>query len=262
MGQAISKLHRHGSVDRSWSCGNTKDLPSGSRFFLIRLGREPKGIVGSGVTKSTPEYGPHWDPEKSSKGKKALYVKIRFDALAAEPLITWTELQKRPLSAGHWGIQASGVRLPNHVANFLEKVWAQRTGHDAPFLAEEIDPKGTYPEGTKKTIIVNGYERSPSARAACVAHHGTQCRVCETVLEERYGKIATGFIHIHHIVPISKLGKGYQVNPINDLAPVCPTCHAVMHLRTPPLSITEARQLLVDAQRKRRLTTGSRGRWR
>lgn len=262
MGQAISNLHRRGSVDDSWSCGNTKDLPSGSRFFLIRLGREPKGIVGSGVTRSNPAYGHHWDPEKSRKGKKALYVDIRFDALAAEPLITWSELQKPPLSATHWGIQASGVRLTDHVADALEKVWSQRTGHEAPFSADEIDPNNTYPEGTKKTIVVNGYERSPSARAACVAHHGTQCKVCETVLQEVYGKIATGFIHVHHIVPVSKLGKGYQVNPIKDLVPVCPTCHAVMHLRTPPLSITEARQLLADTQRKRRLTPGSRRRRR
>jgi 5-methylcytosine-specific restriction protein A len=31
-----------------WSCGNTKQIETGDRGFLIRLGVEPKGIVGSG----------------------------------------------------------------------------------------------------------------------------------------------------------------------------------------------------------------------
>jgi len=36
---------------------------------------------------------------------------------------------------------------------------------------------------------------------------------------------------VHHLVPISKIGKKYRVDPIKDLRPVCPNCHAVIHLK-------------------------------
>jgi 5-methylcytosine-specific restriction enzyme A len=35
-------------VTGRWSCGNTKKIQKGDRVFLIRLGVEPKGIMGSG----------------------------------------------------------------------------------------------------------------------------------------------------------------------------------------------------------------------
>ena len=243
LGKKIEKLHKVGYVDDRWSSGNTKDLPSGSRFFLIRLGRAPKGIVGSGVTTSEPDYDRHWDSAKARRGNKALYVDVRFDFLSTEPLIAWEELQVPPFSSVHWGIQASGVRIIPRVADALERVWGQRTGGDSPFSPDEIDARLAYPEGAKKTVMVNAYERKPQARAACIAHYGTQCRICGTVLEERYGKIAAGFIHVHHVIPLSKVEKEYKVNPIKDLVPVCPTCHAIIHLRTPPLSVDEVRKL-------------------
>ena len=47
--QEIEQVGMTGRADSTWSTGNRKNLPIGSRFFLIRLGTEPKGIMGSGV---------------------------------------------------------------------------------------------------------------------------------------------------------------------------------------------------------------------
>jgi 5-methylcytosine-specific restriction protein A len=60
---------------------------------------------------------------------------------------------------------------------------------------------------------------------------------------ERYGETMKDFIHVHHLVPLSDVGMTYQVDPIADLRPVCPNCHAVIHSVDPPLSIEEARAL-------------------
>jgi 5-methylcytosine-specific restriction protein A len=49
---------------------------------------------------------------------------------------------------------------------------------------------------------------------------------------------------VHHIVPIAKVGKQYRLNPITDLRPVCPNCHAVIHRSEPPFSIEEVKQML------------------
>ncbi len=240
----VLKVAATGSAEDSWSCGNRKDLPIGSRHFLIRLGKEPRGIVGSGQTTTDPEVGPHWDAALARQGKEALYVDLKFDFLSKEPLIAWDELHERPYSSVSWGIQASGVLIPDSVANELEQLWKRRTGGLDPILPEEIPPNETYAEGTRRNVVLNAYERNPQARAACIAHFGHRCAVCDMLMEERYGPIVAEFIHVHHTVPLAEVGKGYRVNPKKDLRPVCPNCHAVIHRRKPPLTIAAARRLI------------------
>lgn len=84
-------------------------------------------------------------------------------------------------------------------------------------------------EGLKKQITVNKYERSSIARKKCIDHHGINCSVCNINFLETYGSIGKDFIHVHHLIPISQIGKEYKVDYINDLIPVCPNCHAMLH---------------------------------
>jgi len=43
------------------------------------------------------------------------------------------------------------------------------------------------------------------------------------------GEIGNEFIHVHHLTPIHKIGKEYKVDYKNDLIPVCPNCHSMLH---------------------------------
>lgn len=104
---------------------------------------------------------------------------------------------------------------------------------------EELSPSQTYTEGTAKSVLVNAYERSPIARQACLAHYGLSCSVCQMNFEKQYGAIGHGFIQVHHLKPLSTIKAAYQVDPIADLRPVCPNCHAMLHRREPPYSIAE-----------------------
>ncbi|MCW5554000.1 MAG: HNH endonuclease [Verrucomicrobiae bacterium] len=104
---------------------------------------------------------------------------------------------------------------------------------------EEIAQPSLYFEGATRTIAINAYERNAAAREACVAHYGANCAVCGFNFGDTYGKIANGFIHVHHLIPLASVKKGYQINPIKDLRPVCPNCHAVLHMQTPPFAIQE-----------------------
>lgn len=63
----------------------------------------------------------------------------------------------------------------------------------------------------------------------CIEKYGCKCVVCGLEFEKMYGKIGRGFIHIHHKVPISSIGKTYKVNYDDDLVPVCPNCHSMLH---------------------------------
>jgi predicted HNH restriction endonuclease len=80
----------------------------------------------------------------------------------------------------------------------------------------------TYYEGATKHITVNVYERSAKARRACIARYGVACFVCGFNFKSVYGDAGDGFIHVHHLKPLSEVGEEYVLNPVEDLRPVCP----------------------------------------
>ncbi|MGA2217681.1 MAG: HNH endonuclease [Terracidiphilus sp.] len=125
---------------------------------------------------------------------------------------------------------------------------ASKSAHRVPLqhslLPEEISDPETFPEGGRKSIIVNGYERNLRARKVCIKHFGPLCSVCGFDFVMRYGALGKGFIHVHHIVKISAIGKRYKVDPKKDLRPVCPNCHAMLHRKSPMLGIEELKKLL------------------
>lgn len=129
--QAITEVAETGHHETEWTCGNTRNLPAGSRFYLIRLGQEPKGLVGSGTILTDPSEGVHW-----ASGKTAQKVRVRFDRLARTPFISRRELSNAPFDAMHWDIQASGVRVKEAVAHELAQAWLER--RDATDVANVV----------------------------------------------------------------------------------------------------------------------------
>lgn len=109
---------------------------------------------------------------------------------------------------------------------------------------EEIPPDQVYIEGAARQIMVNAYERDPKARSKCIDTYGYSCQICKFNFVSRYGPDMEGFIHVHHIRPLSEIRAAYVVDPVVDLRPVCPNCHAVIHSRMPAYTIAEVQALL------------------
>lgn len=105
------------------------------------------------------------------------------------------------------------------------------------------DVSETFYEGAVKQIKVNKYERSKTARDKCIDHYGCKCSVCTMDFKTVYGEIGEDYIHVHHITPLSEIGERYKLDPIKDLRPVCPNCHAMLHRQKPSLSIEELKAL-------------------
>jgi predicted HNH restriction endonuclease len=61
-----------------------------------------------------------------------------------------------------------------------------------------------------------------------------------------YGSIAQGFIHVHHLRPVSEITGAYEVDPVADLRPVCPNCHAIVHIGGETRTIEEVRELIEE----------------
>lgn len=127
-------------------------------------------------------------------------------------------------------------------------VCAYASGAEAATRAQtypEIAPSsGTFPEGARMTVTVNAYERNAAARAACIAHHGVGCSVCGMNFEETYGPAGKGLIHVHHLRALASVGAAYEVDPVADLRPVCPNCHAMIHRGDPMHSIQAIQAML------------------
>jgi 5-methylcytosine-specific restriction protein A len=111
-------------------------------------------------------------------------------------------------------------------------------------LAEELTELEEFVEGAQIKVTINAYERNMKARAACIAHHGCKCAVCGFDFVEAFGLLGEGFIHVHHLKPIGQIGRKYRIDPINDLKPVCPNCHAMIHRAKPALTIQRLRNHL------------------
>lgn len=105
-------------------------------------------------------------------------------------------------------------------------------------------------EAETRQVTRNLKERNPIARQKCIDHYlrlndgRLACVACDLDFAERYGALGNGFIHIHHLDPIADATGPRHVIPEKDLVPVCPNCHAMIHRKSPPLTIAKIRSVL------------------
>jgi len=242
----IEELKTSGRVTLKWSCRSHKSIQIGDRAFIARVGSSPKGIMGSGRVVSEPFLSKHW----SGEDKDVPRVLIEFDVLLnpqLDPILTLDLLDTGNLGRQMWTPQSSGISIKPEVVGELEREWFEfLRSQNFRFnpLLEVADDSKTFVEGSTSQVLQTRYERNIYARDACLRHHGYTCKVCELNFEETYGSIGYKFIHVHHLTPVSTIGKEYVVNPVDDLRPVCPNCHAMLHRQSPPLTIEELKQIM------------------
>jgi len=133
---------------------------------------------------------------------------------------------------------------PEVRAAAFEIGWLERHEFMGP---EEVQDVRSAPEGAVRTILVNRFERDPDLRQACIQYYGARCVVCSIDMGGAYGDHAMGFVHVHHLVSLAEMQGACDVDPIRDLRPLCPNCHAVAHLRKPPFTIEQLRAMRAKA---------------
>lgn len=154
----IAEINLHGFCNGTWSAGVTKKIKTDDRFFLMRLGKSPRGIMASGRVTSDVFQDVHWADES----KAALYVDVHFDTiididrLAIFPIEL---LQSGEIySEVNWTPQASGMSIPDDVAKHLEDDWAKFLNSPESLLqveyTDKIDDMKTSPENKIKPVDV------------------------------------------------------------------------------------------------------------
>jgi len=189
-------------------------------------------------------YG-HFDVEdkvQPNDTDRKAYPRVKFVYLVRKSTLysTPVPLSRLSITKIHYGrkMTESEFRELQRLAGGMAEAY------NVLLITEELLPSNTYLEGAVRTISVNAYERNREARSKCIEHHGWACAVCEYDMAELYGELGEGVIHVHHLRELASLGEEYEVDPIQDLRPVCPNCHAILHTSTPAMAIEKLRAVL------------------
>jgi 5-methylcytosine-specific restriction protein A len=135
------------------------------------------------------------------------------------------------------------------IKDYLNKVLTALKTSDKKYFETKNDEKldeNIFREGSKITIEINKYERNVKAKKKCIEHFGRICAVCEFKDYIKFGS-EISVIEVHHKTPISQYSQEYEINPIEDLIPLCPNCHRAIHSKIPAYSIDELKEIIKTA---------------
>ena len=217
----------------AFSFGRTQTLPDPRRLWP-KVVRFNQWVRTSGkLLKDFSMW--HYDPSKDKMSDEDPPDEISEELLDAEAFVfLGKEISQSKVDADRI-LHDFDILYPLY--QFVES----ETATKAPTLRlpEEIEESSAHREGNVEKILVNRYERDPHARKECIQHYGAICVLCNFDFAAKYGPVMDGFIHVHHVKQLAKLGPDYQVDPIRDLRPVCPNCHAVLHSKEPCYSLDQ-----------------------
>ena len=111
-------------INDSWACISSKPQ-IGDEVFLLKLGEEPRGIIGHGKVVREQYEKEHYNSEKAAQGKKNKAIDVEFDRLLDydhEKIILQSELTDK-CGEQHWSPQGSGIEIKQEVLPALHKMW-------------------------------------------------------------------------------------------------------------------------------------------
>lgn len=208
------------------------------------------------------------DMARANKEKKKLFSRYAELFLRKKAKVDFyiNESKEDPTDNSHWPeewnnyrcrISKSPVVCEEEELDFADTVadWAGMAA--GMFLSllnviqiEENQDIELTPEGGQSKMLVNKYERNPINRELCLSANGYTCKICGFDFEKFYGHIGEHFIHVHHIIPVSEMGHEYMIDPVNDMIPVCPNCHNMLHRCKPVLLPDELKDMIKSAHKE------------
>lgn len=223
-----------------WDISGCPDLEPGSDAWFLLAGTGTGGVTGHGVIVSYP-YG--LADELSEPGITLVDLDIDLLLPLGEP-VPLSELAG--LEGAGAGTGADVTVLPSGPADALRAAWAARIGAVPSRPASPASPvPGTLPQHALRWSLANRYENDPDAARICLVHHGPVCSACGFDFAAVFGSEAALLMQVHHVVPPRLLHDGYELDPVADLVPLCPNCHAMSHSATPdPYTPAELRHRL------------------
>ena len=242
LANCIARVQAGEEVEDQWTTVR-KTAAQGDQFFLLKQGKEPRGIMGSGKVTGSTNVGEHYDKNLAAQGKQRRHLPLVFKTLVApDELLPITLLQRISDGPNNFEPQGSGCLLKPQVARQVEKLWAEH------LRALTNDPEMIAYEGQQRRAFVVHRRRESKLRDAKIRQALRQnngklcCQVpsCGFDFSAVYGAIGEGYAQVHHLKPLAET-EGEQKTTLNDLMVVCANCHTMIHrggkCRTPEFLI-------------------------
>lgn len=248
------------------NCFSKLGLSTGDRIFVISSERRRPVLIGRLIAKSPPlskrdaareltkmrrlsiNASELWDAKDHVIAKRGTASKmerreipipvlraLRFHSPTGTKPLKFSapnQVDQQTLRGVRRLTEESADQLNDLLTEFLREKSSQETSTAIPYI-----------EGASSPANSMRYERNPKARRACIREYGCKCFICGFNFTDRYGKIGKDFIEVHHRFPISNRGGKYTVDPVQDLIPVCPNCHAMLHRGNTPPSVEKLQSI-------------------
>lgn len=212
--------------------------PGADVWFMV-----PGGLAGHGVVVSAPYAA------AEAQGTQESWLSLAdIDIDVLLPLENPVPLVELPPETARLCPEPGGAALlSSGLGEELRRAWAHHAGVYGTGSREVLP--GSLPQQAVRWSLTSRYEHDPDAARVCLVHHGPACSACGFDPEAVFGPAGAGVLQVHHIVPPALVAERYELDPVTDLVPLCPTCHAVAHTGFPdPYTPAELRRLLAARQ--------------
>ena len=109
---------------REWRAANSS-IKRGDTLFLMRLGKEPRGIILKGIAMGSGHPSKHYEVERAKAGEIINRVDVQFVSAgdySKGEYIDWRVLQSR-FPKQNWTPQASGIAIRDEYCVELNELW-------------------------------------------------------------------------------------------------------------------------------------------
>lgn len=243
-----------GALHWNWRCAASNKAKPGDRFLFLRLGSTQRGILGSGWLRDYVIKEPDGEPQ----------VDIIWDRMLP-PDAVLNPKSIKGADQQNWSPKQSGAQLDLHVEELVWRAWKSWYSKHRPKPRETLSSSDPHPPQAPASYLhsvsfdswTTQRERDPANRKACLDHWGHACHICGMDFLSEYGEIGRTFIQVHHEHPVATTENtpGITINAVEDMKPVCPNCHAMLHFG---LNTTNGEARTIKELKKLRKKLGQR----
>lgn len=154
-----------------WTCSSKQPIV-GDEIFLIKTGKQPRGIIAHGRVAKAPYEAPHYDPEKAAAGVVSGHIDAEYDWIQNyenEVLLLQDDLKVK-FPEQQWSPMGSGIEIRNEYISDIRKMWKELVNKPDneywPSL-EEYNPGITSEQWTD--FILKDSEKYPSTLEMLIA---------------------------------------------------------------------------------------------
>lgn len=116
------EIRETGAFYEEWSLGGRREIQEGDRFYLLKVGAEPRGVIAAGHALGPMFESPHYDKDRADEMIPS--ADIAWEVLLDVGTLLPTSTLEKEIPGKHWPIQSSGTKLEGEYAEQLESLWA------------------------------------------------------------------------------------------------------------------------------------------